>query len=289
MTRKASLLSTALVLGTCAVFYFVLAMRERGPNVSIRDSIQPSYWADKITGKDLYDAERQVLKKGNPARKEVCLTIDDGPHPLSCQRLLDTLKAKKVVASFYVIGKQVDGNPDLLRRMFAEGHEVANHTYSHRRLDQLTREEVFDEIRNCDRSVEVVSDRKMLFFRPPGTRSNATVLDIVKQLDHIMVHYTIGAKDFAGTITEEEMTPSLRKLPKITPELIVQYVKKQLQPGGIILLHDNPITAEALPVMIDMIRAEGYEFVSTQQMLERMPSPITISPNPPCGVTDSVQ
>lgn len=281
MQRKGILISAATVFGIVAAFglYHALKIR-REEGVALSTAVSPVYWADRFVGKDYFNPDRRIFYKGNRARKTVALTIDDGPHPLSCQKLLDTLKAKKVIASFFLVGKQVDGNPDLVRMMEADGHEICNHTYDHVRLDKLDREKVYNQIHSCDVAVENAIGKKMTLFRPPGMRFSETVIDVLKQEGDVMVHWGIGAKDFVGTVPDYELTPELKKLPKITPKLVTEYVTKQLKPGMIILLHDNPVTAEALGPMIDAVRAQGYEFESVADMMKHLPNPVYVDVNP---------
>jgi peptidoglycan/xylan/chitin deacetylase (PgdA/CDA1 family) len=194
--------------------------------------------------------------------------------------MIEVLNEKKVKAAFFLVGKQVDGNPDLVKMMVDGGHEICNHTYDHVRLDKLGRDKVFDQIHGCDVAVENAIGKKMTLFRPPGTRYSDTVLDVLKQKGEVLVYYTMGAKDFVGTVPDYELTPDLKKLPRTTPKLIQEYVLKQLKPGSIILLHDNPITAEALGPMIDAIRAQGYEFETCAEMMKNLPNPVYVDANP---------
>ena len=161
-----------------------------------------------------------------------------------------------------------------------EGHALGNHTYDHIALDTISREQVFDQINRCDRAVENATGKRMVFFRPPHNRWNDTVLSVVKQKDEILMSYVIGAKDFIGTVTKEELTADQQKEAAITPEKIIYFVEKQLRPGAIILLHDNPITAAALPKLIDMVRAKGYEFKSAKDMMSELPQHVQLDPNP---------
>ena len=260
--------------------YAVEAFRVRGEAGGFEKAISPAYWVDRATGKDLFDADKRIWFKGVHNRNEVCITFDDGPHPLSCRSILSTLKEKKVTATFFVVGKQVDGNPDLVKQIAEQGHELGNHTYDHIRLDKLSREQVYDEINECDRAVENATGLKMVLFRPPGMRYSDTVLSVLHQKGQIMVHWVIGAKDFVGTVPLGELGAEEQKLPAITPDKIIQYVEKQLKPGAIILLHDNPITAEALPRLIDAVRSKGYEFKSAKEMMSELPQQVRIDPNP---------
>ena len=268
------------LVGAGFAIYGYQAYRVRGEAGGLTKSITPNYWVDRATGRDLFDPDKRIWYKGVRDKKEVCITFDDGPHPLSCRSLLATLKDKHVPATFFVVGKQVEGNPDLVKMIMDEGHELGNHTYDHIALDNISREKVFDQINRCDQAVERATGRKMVLFRPPHNRYNDTVLSVVKQKDDILMSYVIGAKDFIGTVTKEELTPEQQKEAAITPELIIWYVEKQLRPGAIILLHDNPITAAALPKLIDMVRSKGYEFKSAKEMMSELPQHFQLDPNP---------
>jgi peptidoglycan-N-acetylglucosamine deacetylase len=281
MQRKGIYVTAATVFGLVAAGFILNAFRvRRDEGVALSTAVSPVYWANRFAGKDHFNADRRIFYRGNRERKTVALTIDDGPYPLSCQKLLKTLKDKSVTASFFLVGKQVDGNPDLVRMIDADKHEICNHTYDHVRLDKLSREKVFDQIHGCDVAVQNAIGKKMTLFRPPGMRFSETVIDVMKQKGEVMVHWGIGAKDFVGTVPDYELTPELRQLPKTTPKRIIDYVTKQLKPGMIILLHDNPITAEALGPMIDAVRAQGYEFESCAEMMKNLPNPVYVDVNP---------
>lgn len=278
--RKGALIAAAsTVFVLAAVLLYALKLR-REEGIALHTGISPVYWAERYTGKDYFNPDRRIWYRGNREKKVVALTIDDGPHPLSCQKFIEVLREKNVKAAFFLVGKQVDGNPDLVKLMADEGHEICNHTYDHIRLDKLDREKVFNQIDRCDVAVESAIGKQMTLFRPPGMRFSDTVLDVVKQKGDVMVHWGIGAKDFVGTVPDYELTPELRKLPKTTPKLIVEYVTKQLKPGMIILLHDNPVTAEALGPMIDAVRAQGYEFDTCANMMKDLPNPVYVVVNP---------
>ncbi|MBS1728148.1 MAG: polysaccharide deacetylase family protein [Armatimonadetes bacterium] len=276
------------VIAVGLLLYGVEAVRVRGEAGGLSKSISPAYWLDRAAGRDLFDPDKRIFYKGVRERNEVCITFDDGPHPLSCLSILSTLKEKKVTATFFVVGRQVDGNPDLVKLIAQEGHEIGNHTYDHVRLDKLTREQVYDQIDECDKAVERATGLRMVLFRPPGMRYSDTVLSVVHQKQDLMVHWVIGAKDFIGTVPSEELTSEQQKMPDITPEKIIQYVEKQLRPGAIILLHDNPVTAAALPKLIDMVRSKGYEFKSCQEMMSELPQHVVFDPNPPATATATV-
>ena len=96
--NKALGLSFAVVAVGLAV-YAVEAFRVRGEAGGFTKSISPAYWVDRATGRDLFDPDKRIWYKGVRNRNEVCITFDDGPHPLSCRSILATLKEKKVTAT----------------------------------------------------------------------------------------------------------------------------------------------------------------------------------------------
>ncbi|MER3496684.1 MAG: hypothetical protein C4320_07905, partial [Armatimonadota bacterium] len=227
----------------------------------------------------LYEPERQVWKRGVPDRPEVCLTFDDGPH-ISCESLLDTLKARGVKATFFVVGNMVEKHPDQVRRMIAEGHEVGNHTYDHKRLNTLKPDQVHVELAACADAVRRAAGVNMTFMRPPGMRLNDAVIAENRRFGYILMDWTIGAKDFIGNTPTHEIPPSLRDQPNATPELVRERVAKQLKNGAIILLHDNPVTAKALPGILDDLAAKGYSVKSATEMMAELPQRVNIVANP---------
>lgn len=258
------------------------ALSTRATAGSMAKAINPIYWINRSVGKNLFDAEDRIWYKGVPEKKEVVLTFDDGPHPESASMLLNVLRDKNVKATFFVVGKMVDLHPEVVRRMIAEGHEVGNHTYDHKRLDTLTREEVVDEITRCnDAVIRATNGRGCVFIRPPGMRYNDIVKQVIREKQGVMIHWVIGAKDYVGSIPEYQANPQMPKMEKPSPDLITERVLKQLKPGAIILLHDNPVTVAAMPKMIDEIRAQGYEIKLCREMMEELPQQVRVLSNPP--------
>ena len=149
--------------------------------------------------------------------------------------------------------------------MIEEGHEVGNHTESHVRLDTLPLDKVREQLQECETAFEKATGQRMYLFRPPGMRFNDKILGIARGMGYTTVGWQIGAKDFTGG--------------GATPELVEQYVMKQLKPGAIILLHDNPITSKALPNILRRVKAAGYNTVSVAQLLEHLPRPVMVATN----------
>src|SRR5262249_51518412 len=108
------------------------------------------------------------LWRGDSACKEVALTFDDGPHPFYTSRLLDLLQQLQVRATFFLVGKKVDESPQIVARIAKEGHEVANHTYDHINLSNVSLATVETQIRRGNEAIFRACGKRPTLFRPPG-------------------------------------------------------------------------------------------------------------------------
>lgn len=227
----------------------------------IRDAVNPMYWVRRMRGEDLYDPESRILHHGNRSLKEIALTIDDGPHEPTGEQLLDILRDWHVRATFFVVGRRVEERPDLVNRMLAEGHEVANHSMNHYRLDTLKPELVRREINDCDIQFCRITGRHLGLLRPPGVRYNDAVLKAARELDYVVVSWSEAAKDFLD----------------VSPDFIVNRILRRVENGSIILLHDDrPSTVTAMPRLLAALKRQGYRFVTVSEMLSHLPKPVAV-------------
>jgi len=178
-------------------------------------------------------------------------------------KILDVLKQENVRATFFVVGKVVDQNPDLVRRMMADGNEVGNHTYSHKRLNQMPIASAKQEIAACAASVKRATGADMTLLRPPGMEYNNDVLHLAQDMGFVTVHWNALAADYVP----------------VDPKVVYKRVINQTKDGSVILLHDSPDTADALRSIIRTLKAKKYRFVTATQMLSRLPRPVDIASN----------
>jgi len=232
---------------------------------------------------DLYNAEEALFKRGPRDLNEICLSFDDGPHPVASPAILTILHRMHVRATFFVVGKRLASHPEHVMRMLEEGHEVANHTNTHRRLDNLSPDEIRAEIKGCAREFEYVTNRGMTLLRPPGMRFNKTVLEVAKEMGYVTVGWNIGVRDYP-TVDPKDLDHDLDYDFKGSPTVIADDVLKQAKKGTIILLHENMTTARALPRIIRTLREAGYKFRTVTQLLAEVPGAPKIVANPPAGV-----
>ncbi|MEU4065716.1 polysaccharide deacetylase family protein [Streptomyces wedmorensis] len=212
-----------------------------------------------VTPQDARDESGTDDKAGAAARRVDCaevkciaLTFDAGPGK-DTPRLLDILKEKQVPATFFLLGsKHVDRYPQVVKRIADEGHEVANHTWTHRILTDLDAAEVRDELARTQDAVEKITGRKPTLMRPPQGRTDGTVSEVSRELGLAQVLWSITAKDYSTTDSA----------------LIRQRVLDQAHGDGIILLHDiYDGTVPAVPSIIDELKRRGFTFVTVPELL----------------------
>ncbi|MEV6113074.1 polysaccharide deacetylase family protein [Streptomyces sp. NPDC052109] len=184
--------------------------------------------------------------------KCIALTFDAGPSENSA-RLLDILRQKKVPATFFLLGKNhIEKYPQLVKRMAAEGHEVASHTWDHKILTQISDAQIREELKRPDDAIERLTGRRPTLMRPPQGRTDTAVHRIAKEEGLAEVLWSVTAKDYT---TDDS-------------KLITKRVLDQASRDGIILLHDIYAgTVPAVPGIIDALKARGYVFVTVPQLL----------------------
>ena len=194
---------------------------------------------------ELDEATRQELTE---EPKYVALTFDDGPRADTTGRLLDGLLERDAAATFFVIGEQIPGNEDLLRRMTAEGHQIGNHTYSHVRLLDADRNSAVEEIHKTEVLLKEVVGDGDFWLRPPYgliDRQRAALVCTP------MIYWSVDPEDW--------------KL--LNKDKVVAAVLKHVKPGDIVLLHDfYPTSVDAALEIIDRLQADGYVFVTVEEL-----------------------
>ncbi len=226
-------------------------------SMSWSQTLNPFYWMGRFRGDDLYLADKAMLQHGNHNLPEVALTFDDGPHTESRAQILDTLKKYGVHATFFDVGMRMALSPDLVRRTLAEGHEEANHSSTHQRLDALTDKERHREINEADITYCRITGKHLIYLRPPGMRYDDTVLHDTREAGYIVVGYTTASRDFDTT------EPA---------SFIVDRTCERTENGSIILLHDYATTAGALPAILERLQKSGFRFVTISEMIAHLPA-----------------
>lgn len=204
----------------------------------------------------LADPRPPVLIAVETDEPVVALSFDDGPDPRWTPALLDALHGAQARATFFVTGSQVRAHPDLVQRMAAEGHEVANHTDTHPRLEGLDDATVTRELTDAAAAIAAVGAPASPWFRPPLGRYDATTVDAADR---------VGLRTVGWTVCFERW---LRR----SPDSGVAETAARVHPGGIIVAHDGgppdrAATVAALPVLLQRLRSDGYRVATVGELL----------------------
>lgn len=193
------------------------------------------------------DAAKNQYNEDGP--KKIALTFDDGPHPTYTSELLDGLKERGVQATFFVTGEHAELHPDVIKRMQEEGHLIGNHTYSHVQLRSSNKKSFKEELQKTNGILYDITGQEVLYVRPPYGSWDRT---LERELNMFPVFWTIDPTDWSC----------------LNAETVTRRVVKKAKENAIILLHDYyPTSVEAAFRIIDELQAEGYKFVTVDQIL----------------------
>ena len=196
--------------------------------------------SDSVRGQNVSDEVKPVA----------ALTFDDGPNASSTPILLDGLKERKVRATFFLIGENVekDENEKIVKRMYEEGHLIGNHTYRHVDLSKISGREAEKEIKTTDEAIKKITGHETEFIRPPF----GAMPEGEEDPDKIYVKWTVDSLDWVTKDTEK----------------IVEKVTADTKEGDVILMHDcYGESVEAALQIVDIMEKQGYEFVTADELI----------------------
>ena len=211
---------------------------------------------------DRYPTPFEIKRYGKPKSKQIVLTFDDGPSGRYTSQILDILRKYRIKASFFVVGENAEVHPDLVERIYREGHELGNHTFTHPNVADTSELRTRMELNATQRLVQEITGHSMTFFRPPyvadaepSTPSELLPILRAQEMGYTMVGELIDPEDWA----------------KPSAAQITQRVMDQLHEGNVILLHDaggnRSQTVEALPAIIENLKSQGYTFTTLSGLI----------------------
>lgn len=196
----------------------------------------------------------EIVNRVDTIEKVVALTFDDGPTEWTPE-ILNVLAAMKIPATFYLNGADLDRHPDEGAAMARAGHEIGNHTYTHRRMMLVSAATVAEEIERTDAAIARTGYRGPVTFRPPYGKKLWALPRYLANHGRTTVTWDLEP-DSAGTPTTEQ---------------IVTDTVENVRPGSIILLHvmlkSRSVSRSAVPQIIDRLQSEGYQFVTVSELL----------------------
>ena len=209
-------------------------------------------------GRDYTNLIRLVNRRGSPAsrrERKVALTFDDGPV-LQTYRVMETLERHGARGTFFLVGRKVDGQEDIVHRLLAGGHQIGNHSYGHSPFPTP------DDVAACTAVLEHVTGDRPQVFRPPFGAVDTPGAEVA--IDE-------GMRVILWSVDSEDAIPPWAG---ISADEITRNVLEHVAPGAIVLLHDGlpwSRAANALPELVEGLVGEGYELVTVSELLEDRP------------------
>lgn len=234
MMQGAGFVYVLLLLGAVCPSLFTIGKQAEGEAPGTTYANASAYVADSIMEKP-----------------KIAITFDDGPSAVYTPRLLDGLKERGVKATFFLIGQNIEkeGGSEIVKRMYEEGHLIGNHTYHHVEITKVSNDEAYQELMLTNEAIENITGGEVQFMRPPF---GLWQKELEKKIHVLPVMWSIDPLDWATENVYE----------------IVNKVVTEAQENDIILLHDcYDSSVKAALRIIDLLQAEGYEFVTVDELM----------------------
>ena len=204
--------------------------------------------ADLITGGPIAIAGTRTEKK------VVALTFDHSWGNKFTPSILDTLKENNIKATFFIMGPWAQKYPEVAKRIVADGHEIGSHGYRHENYGDMSAEWVREDIQKAHNQIKEVTGVEPRLLRPPNGHYSQQSLKVTDELGYKTIIWNVDSLDWKNP----------------GRDVIIDRGMKRLKPGAIILMHasDTPVqTADALPILLSKIKAEGYQIVTVGELL----------------------
>jgi peptidoglycan-N-acetylglucosamine deacetylase len=195
----------------------------------------------------------------------IAMTFDDGPSGKLTPKLLDLLAAHHIKATFFLIGENAAEYPDIVAREVKDGHEVANHSWSHPNFGKMSDDGIRSQLRRTDDAIRSAADVGPTLLRPPY----GSITPRQKKWIH---------QEFGYKIALWDVDPLDWRRPG--PNVVCARIVKNTRAGSIVLAHDiHPGTIEAMPCVLSQLEAKGFKFVTVSELIA-METPLPPKPSP---------
>ncbi|HEY9614850.1 polysaccharide deacetylase family protein [Allocoleopsis sp.] len=199
----------------------------------------------------------ELVNQVDTTQKVIALTYDDGPNPPYTNQLVDLLQRHQIQATFFVVGKTIEKHPETLRLLLSKGHEIGNHSYSHKPLLFKKPGFIWSEIEKTDKILRQLGVKEEIHFRAPYGRKLIILPYFLAKLRKKNILWDIDSKDYEAS----------------NPEDIESYVLERVHPGSIILMHDGggdrSRTVVATEKLIEKLKEKGYGFKTVSELMRQ--------------------
>lgn len=196
------------------------------------------------------------------AEKKIALTFDAAWGNEDTQQIIDILGKYNAKATFFIVGEWVDKYPEDVKAFAAAGHSIQNHSDTHPHMTKLSGDSITAEITGCNQKLKALTGKEPVYFRAPYGDYDSGTVSGAQALNMEAIQWDVDSLDWKGLI----------------PEQIAQRVTEKTKPGSIILCHNGAKhILEALPLFIEPLQAQGYQFVTLEELI--LPKPYTIDAN----------
>lgn len=207
---------------------------------------------NKIPKADLKEIKEEE-PKAIDNRPRVALTFDDGPHPKNTEKILDILNKYNAKATFFMLGENVERNSWIPKKVIEQGSEIGTHTWDHKNLNKLNKEEILNQITSSCNKVKEFSNTEVKYFRPPYGNCNQQVKQIAREQNKYIILWNIDTEDWKSK----------------NAEMIANHVLDNIKDGDIVLMHDIYLsTVEACEKIVDELTNRGYRLVTISELFE---------------------
>jgi len=190
---------------------------------------------------------------GDRKQKKVAFSFDDGPDSGCTPVILDLLKQQGIQAAFFVVGKKLEKNMEIIRRIDQEGHIMGGHSFSHHFFfDLFPARRMKTELEQTDDLIMKITGNKMKLFRPPYGVTNPVLARVIRKLGYHVIGWSLKSRD---TVTGDS-------------KLLLDRLQRKVKGGDLILFHDTKsILSGVLPSFITFLKSEKYQIVRPDQLL----------------------
>lgn len=215
-----------------------------------------------------YPSSYEVKKYGAAPQKELVLTFDDGPDETYTPQILDVLSKYHVPAAFFLVGINAEKNLPLVKRIYREGHEIGNHTFTHENIAKVDPQRALLELKLTRLLIECITGHSTILFRAPynadsepSTPEEIIPVALARQQNYLDIGENIDPEDWQPGVTADQIIAR-----------VLDGIKHER--GNIILLHDaggetRAETVKALNVLIPMLQKQGYHFTNLRSLLHK--------------------